>query len=377
MDSARILIGGDVCPINSYEALFRQGSQDEILGPFVALARRADLFVANLECPLIGEPSPISKTGPVLGAPQAVARGLKAMGLHAVGLANNHIMDHGARGLASTLEACRSQRIATFGAGAGLEAASGPAILEVRGLRIGLMAMAEREWSIATRGGPGANPLDLIDFVRRMRSFRASIDCLVVLLHAGSELYALPSPRLRKVCQFLVEEGAHVVTCQHSHCAGSWELYQGRPIVYGQGNFIFDYPAQGRHGREGTLISLEFREGGEIGCELVPFTQGGDRPGLRAFAPEAEASFLEALTARSRELESDERLEARWEAYCQSRKLALLDEVLGHGRIFRRLNRHGALLDLRGKPYLKNLLSIVQNESFVETLDTVLRTALR
>lgn len=377
MASARILIGGDVCPINSYEALFRQGSQDEILGPFAALARRADLFVANLECPLIGEPSPISKTGPVLGVPQAVARGLKAMGLHAVGLANNHIMDHGARGLASTLEACRAQGIATFGAGSGLEAASGPGIFEVRGLRIGLMAMAEREWSIATPGGPGANPLDLIDFVRRMRSFRASSDCLVVLLHAGSEGYQLPSPRLRKVCQFLVEEGAHVVTCQHSHCVGSWELYQGRPIVYGQGNFIFDYPAQGYHGREGTLISLEFREGGEIGCDLVPFTQGGDRPGLRAFAPEAEASFLEALTAQSRELASDERLEACWEAYCQSRKLALLDEVLGHGRIFRRLNRHGALLDLRGKPYLRNLLSIVQNESFVETLDTVLRTALR
>jgi poly-gamma-glutamate synthesis protein (capsule biosynthesis protein) len=333
--------------------------------------------VANLECPLIGEPSPISKTGPVLGAPQAVARGLKAMGLHAMGLANNHIMDHGARGLASTLEACRSQGIATFGAGFGLEAASAPVILEVRGLRIGLMAMAEREWSIATRGGPGANPLDIIDFVRRMRSFRASIDCLVVLLHAGSELYELPSPRLRKVCQFLVEEGAHVVTCQHSHCVGSWELYQGRPIVYGQGNFIFDYPAQGYHGREGSLISLEFREGGEIVCDLVPFTQGGDRPGLHAFAPEEAASFLEALTARSRALESDGRLEAHWEAYCQSRKLPLLDEVLGHGRILRRLNHKGALLKWRGKPYLKNLLSIVQNESFVETLDTVLRGTLR
>lgn len=35
--------------------------------------------------------------------------------------------------------------------------------------------------------------------------------------------------------------GANLVVCQHSHCIGCEEKYNDGTIVYGQGNFIFDY----------------------------------------------------------------------------------------------------------------------------------------
>lgn len=377
MSSVNILIGGDVCPVNRYEALFLEGDQHQILGPLSSAAQRADLFVANLECPLIREQSPISKTGPVLGAPASCAHGLKVMGLQAVGLANNHALDHGATGLNSILEACTQNGIATFGAGACLEEARSILVQEVRGLRVGLLAMAEREWSIATWSEPGANPLDLIDFVRQMRDVRKSLDFLVVLLHAGCEGYELPSPGLRKVCRFLVEEGANVVACQHSHCVGSYETYQEQLIVYGQGNFIFDYDSHGAQGKEGMLLSLTIERKGSMSFEFLPFTQGGSGVGLRCMVPEEETRFREALEARSRSLREDGQVEACWEAYCQSRALPLLDEVLGHGRLLRRLNRNGAILNLRGKSYFRKLLSIVQNESGVEALNTLLRSRLK
>jgi len=377
MSSVNILIGGDLCPVNRYEPLFRSGNREDILGPFATRAQQADLFVANLECPLIHKPSPILKTGPVLGVPVASALGLKAMGLHAVGIANNHILDHGVPGLTSTMEACAANGITTFGAGPTLAEARRIPTLDVKGMRIGLLAMAEREWSIATRTAPGANPLDLIEFVRQMKEQRKGMDYLVVLLHGGCEGCEVPSPGLRKVCQFLVEEGANVVAVQHSHCVGCYETYQGQLIVYGQGNFIFDYDSHGYKGKEGILISLEINANGETAFELLPFTQGTTKAGLMRMAPDEEAAFKTALASRSALLAQEASLEAAWEAYCQTRELAVMNEVLDHGRILRRLNRNGAILRLRGKSYAKNLLSIVQNESIVEMLNTQLRTMLK
>jgi poly-gamma-glutamate synthesis protein (capsule biosynthesis protein) len=373
--TVRLLIAGDLCPINRYVPLFRDGGRGAILGPFEDRAGRADLFVANLECPLIGRPSPIEKTGPALGAPAECARGLREIGLTAVGLANNHILDHGEPGLASTLEALAGCGVAGFGAGPDLGRARTPLVREVRGRRIGFLAMAEREWSIAGPAAPGANPLDIIDFVRQMKEWRGSLDFLAVLLHGGAEGCPLPSPGLRKVCRFLVEQGADLVTCQHSHCIGAHEVVDGRLILYGQGNFIFDYPA-GYHDRDGLLIDLELLPDGGSRFELVPFTQAADRAGLAALDPEAEARCRAAMAEGRRQLEEGE-LEARWEAFCLARALPVLDEVLDHGRILRRLNRGGALLRWHGRPYLKNLKSVVQNESHLEVLNTALRSMLR
>ena len=39
----------------------------------------------------------------------------------------------------------------------------------------------------------------------------------------------------------MVEKGVDLVICQHSHCIGCLEEYEESTIVYGQGNFIFDY----------------------------------------------------------------------------------------------------------------------------------------
>jgi len=377
MSSVNILIGGDVCPIRQYERLFIQGSQEQILGPFAERARRADLFLANLECPLIHQPTPIVKTGPIMGGSASCALGLKAMGLHAMGIANNHIMDHGLPGLQATLEACSTNGITLFGAGASLELARKVHIRDVKGVRVGMVAMAEREWSMTSSSSAGANPLDVIEFVRQMKVLRKQVDFLVVLLHAGCLGYQFPSPSLRKVCQFLVEEGANVVTCQHSHCVGSYEKYLDQLIVYGQGSMIFDYETNSNIEKKGILISMDIQENGKTTFELVPFTQGEPIAGLASMAPEEEVRFIEALEFRSKSLAEEGHMEACWEAYCQTRKLNLLNEVLGHGRILRRLNRNGAIIRMHGRPYLRNLLSVVQNESAVETLNTLLRSMLR
>ncbi len=64
-------------------------------------------------------------------------------------------------------------------------------------------------------------------------------DKIIVILHGGIEYYPFPSPELQDKCHFLIEEGADIIVCQHTHCAGCIEEYLNGYIIYGQGNLIF------------------------------------------------------------------------------------------------------------------------------------------
>ena len=87
--------------------------------------------------------------------------------------------------------------IATVGAGENLGAARGMLVLKVGMMRVGILAMAEHEFSIARRDYRGANPLDLVDFVRNVDSRKGHFDYFIVLLHGGDGFF-VPSPRINE-----------------------------------------------------------------------------------------------------------------------------------------------------------------------------------
>ena len=64
-------------------------------------------------------------------------------------------------------------------------------------------------------------------------------DRVIVCYHGGKEYCRYPSPRLRDVCRNMARCGADVILCQHSHCIGCYEEFEGSHILYGQGNFHF------------------------------------------------------------------------------------------------------------------------------------------
>lgn len=153
-----LIIGADICPIEANGPYFRKGDGASLMNDLWEEVNQADLVMANLEGPLVDSPSPIVKTGPTFGEPTDCIQGIKAAGIDVLGLANNHIMDHGAPGLRSTLAACQRAGVLTVGAGENLAAARKILVRAVGGLRIGLMAIAEHEFSIATADRPGAAP---------------------------------------------------------------------------------------------------------------------------------------------------------------------------------------------------------------------------
>jgi len=350
-----VLVGGDLCPAGGHEALFAEGEAERVFGDALPWFQSSDISIVNLECPLIEGPSPAEKTGPTLGAPAACINGIKETGISALGLANNHIMDHGTRGLASTLETCKANGIATVGAGVNIHEAGRILLCQNAGMSIGIVAMAEHEFGIADEHTPGANPLDLIRYVRLVRQQRASLDYLIVLLHAGNEHHAYPRPSLRDACRFLAEEGANAVICQHSHCPGSYETYRDAHIVYGQGNLVFQ--PVGRSPLSwytGFLVVLRIVSDGTSTMELIPYEQSISGAGVRILQGGQRERFLAELAIRSDCVLDAKRLTEEWARFCKDSadvylsqlcaNTPLVRKVMGRSRLLRRLCSSQSLL---------------------------------
>ncbi len=237
-----LLIGADFIPTESNHLLFSKGDLEELFGrELLDLLQGANRKIFNLEAPLVDSMDPIIKQGPHLAAPTSAVRCYKDINVDLLTLANNHILDHGIQGLNSTIKVLDEAGISHVGAGSYLSDAQRPFIIPFAGKKIGIYACAEHEFSIAADDSAGANPFDPLWSLDHVEMLKKNTDMVIVLYHGGKEHYRYPSPDLQKTCRRLVDKGADLVICQHSHCIGCKEKYNDKTIVYGQGNFLFDH----------------------------------------------------------------------------------------------------------------------------------------
>lgn len=253
----KILIGADIVPTSTNEELFIDGNMERLLGTdLLQLLKSSDFNIFNLEVPLTNKVTPIEKYGPTLCARIETKNGMKAMGIDFFTLGNNHILDQGYSGLDSTIQQLKDVGIFYAGAGKDIVEAAKPYVYVNEGKRIGIYCCSDYEFSIATESTPGANPFDPLESLDHISALKEICDYVFVLYHGGKELYQYPSPLLQKRCRKMVDKGADLVVCQHSHCIGSQEKWKNGTIVYGQGNFLFD---NNKHElwKTGLLISWE------------------------------------------------------------------------------------------------------------------------
>lgn len=370
---ARVLIGGDTCPTGANEGLFESGSASDILGDVAPVVEQSDLFVLNLECPLTACTEQSAKIGPSLKATPASAAGLAVMGVDVAGIANNHMMDFGDVGLTETLASLNKNGVSSVGAGETLAEAWRIEERVIKEIRIGIIAIAEHEFGIASTKAPGVCPFDQVDFHNVMRAERHRFDHVVVLLHGGNEHHPYPRPGLVKSARYLASLGASAVICQHTHIVGCYEWYEGTPIIYGQGNFIFDYPTSRRTWSEGVLISLSFTKTECAAIEFIPTTQACQDGAVSLLKGNDRARILDGLEARSKVLADPDQIERQWAIYCETVKRYYLNSLHGRAGIIRRIVGRLGYLQLL-EPRKKNLarLNLVRCESHREVLMSVL-----
>lgn len=372
-DVARVLVGGDTCPTGVNEKRFESGNASDILGDVASVVERSDLFVLNLECPLTASTVHSAKIGPNLKATPASAAGFAAMGVGVVGIANNHMMDFGEAGLTETITSLNESGVSSVGGGENLVDAWRIEERVINGVKIGIIAIAEREFGIASAKTAGVCPFDIIGFHDVMRAERHRFDHVVVLLHGGNEHYPYPRPGLVKSARFLASIGASAVICQHTHIVGSYEWYEGVPIIYGQGNFIFDYPTSRQSWSEGVLVSFTFTKKACAAIEFIPTTQTSSASAVSLLKGEDRARILDGLENRSKVLACPEELERKWFEYCKTVERYYFNSMHGRVGIIRRVvGRLGYLHLLESRRKIMSRLNIVRCESHREVLVSVL-----
>ena len=366
--SLEIVIGADVVPTASNVNAFQTDKPNLLFNGLEDVWHKADVRLFNLESPLTDDAAPEQKCGPSLSAPTAAAAGLASLKPGAVCLGNNHIMDYGAEGLNSTRAALKAKQIACFGAGEDIDEADAAYFFAKHGVRVGVYAVCEHEFSIATDRKPGANPLDLVNLSDRIREIKANCDRLIVLYHGGREGYQYPSPDVQKICRKAAECGASLVLCQHSHCVGSSERWNGATIVYGQGNFIFDVNDGGEGFDTGLLVRYTI---GDYGADTVEFLPIVRVEGGAALADDAKAEeILQGFNKRSLRIRVEGFVPARYAAYAAGEKEKLFSVFFSGSATLRTLKVLAGRRPLRlySRQSKTNILNTLRCESIRELM---------
>ena len=250
-----------------------------------ARERRApDLAFANLETAATTHPDPWpGKAIHYRMHPDNLAC-LTAFGWDAVSLANNHVLDWDVAGLAETLARLDEAGIPYVGAGRSAEAAAEPWRVELKDRSVAVLAYGSPDsgvpddWAAAERA-PGVNLLSdfteatVDSLVDDIEARTAADDVVIVSVHWGSNWgWDVPEAHRRVARRLIDEAGVDLVHGHSSHHPRPLEVYRGKLILYGCGDFVNDYEGIGGHdeyrgdltvlyvadldAREGTLDQL-------------------------------------------------------------------------------------------------------------------------
>ena len=320
----KTLLLGDTAPVYNTKELFRAKETEKLFTNVIPYMKDKDYCFVNLECALTETDGNIKKFGPNLAAPLETAEVLKELGVDLCGLSNNHTFDLGVPGIKDTLAALDEVGIAYTGWGKNYEDSRKDYILEKDGEKIAFITVCEHEYSYALENRMGARPYDEYDTMEDIRKAKQNADRVIVIYHGGKEYCRYPSPRLLRLCRAMARNGADVVICQHSHCIGCYEEYEGCHILYGQGNFHF---VNKNSKEEGWFTSLGVKY--DTKTHEIEFTPiRALENGISLAEGEDAKEIMAGFEARNAELKNGE-WEKGWRAFCEERS-EIYYEVLFH-----------------------------------------------
>jgi poly-gamma-glutamate capsule biosynthesis protein CapA/YwtB (metallophosphatase superfamily) len=276
-----LAFGGDVHFAGRTAALLDH--PESAFGGIAVLLSKADLAFVNLETAVTerGEPEPKQFH---FRAPRQAITAVKAAGVDAVSLANNHALDYGRIGLADTLEAARGAGLPALGAGLAADAYR-PWVHEVGGARIAVVALNHvnelwQEWS-ATDAEPGLAMLrDEPRALAAIREARRSADIVVAWTHWGPEYQECPNDDLQRLSGEMIAAGADLIVGGHQHLPLGAGWLGNAYVAYGLGNFLW-WRNDAASNDTGVLwVTIRDRQLHEVNLIPAYIDRDTGRPGL-------------------------------------------------------------------------------------------------
>lgn len=215
-----------------------------------ALVSTLDVVICNLECAIStrGARTALIEGKPFFfRAPPQAVQALKAIGVRAVTLANNHALDFGPAALAETVKLLSASGIEVTGAGPDRDSARCAAVVEVAGQHLAVVSATDHppeyaatpsSWGVAyaaLRDGP---PQWL---VHEIGAARARGELVIAFPHWGPNMVVRPAQWQRRTAACIQDAGCDLVAGHSAHLFGGVRWTRAGPVLYDLGDALDDY----------------------------------------------------------------------------------------------------------------------------------------
>lgn len=192
---------------------------------------------------------------------------LKRVGFDVITIASNHSWDSGAPGVEDTIAGLKENDLAYCGAGMNLEEARKPAVIEREGTKFGFLAYNASgpisSWASKQKpgcayvhahtayeeGSPTIGGFPIVHtyadkpskemMLEDVRALRPLCDVLVVTFHKGvGYIPARIADFEQEISYAAIDAGADLILSHHAHILKGIEVYKGKAIFHGLGNFV-------------------------------------------------------------------------------------------------------------------------------------------
>jgi poly-gamma-glutamate capsule biosynthesis protein CapA/YwtB (metallophosphatase superfamily) len=220
-----------------------------IWGDTLSLLQNNNLNIINLEAALTHSTRKVPKVFNFKAQPAHI-QSLAAANIGIVNIANNHILDFAEEGLIETVQTLTQANILYVGAGRNAEEASKPVILNIQGIRIGILGCTDNEpsWEASPQhsGTRFVEVEDLNDprnkaLIADITALRSKVDVLVLSIHWGPNMRERPTSSFRAFAHKMIESGVDILQGHSAHIFQGIEVYREKLILYDTGDYIDDY----------------------------------------------------------------------------------------------------------------------------------------
>ncbi|HAA91737.1 MAG TPA: hypothetical protein DCS82_07855 [Rhodospirillaceae bacterium] len=264
MGDVVLMAVGDVGPVHEPSDHYAELAKDTLA--------TADIRIGQCErCYSTGGSLQIHSHGQHSRLDPSMASIFEDCGFDLVSVASNHSMDWGGEALMDTIELLHSKGIQTIGAGANLEEARKPVIIERNGVKVGFLAYCSvlREGYAATEKSTGVAPMRVNTYYERfdyqpgvhpkvvtvpypedvaamesdIQALKKKVDTVVVKLHWG--IHFIPkeiADYQPVVAKAAFNAGADLIIGHHAHTPKAIGVFDKKVCFFSVSNFIMSSP---------------------------------------------------------------------------------------------------------------------------------------
>ncbi len=236
----------------------------------------ADIAFINQETLMAGESYGYSGY-PLFNSPQQLGEDLEELGFDIVNIANNHMLDKRADGLASTIQFWKSRNVTMIGGYETADDYDRIRIIEREGIKIALLSYTYGTNSLTL---PASSPMAIPylndeDIIRQTALAREKADLVFVSVHWGEENLFTTVREQEHYAQLMADCGVDVIIGHHPHVIQKIDWLDGEKgnrtlCIYSLGNLL-SMMAKGYNMLGGLMTFDIVRENGDYSIENPVF----------------------------------------------------------------------------------------------------------